>query len=113
MAPPEKTAGPFPEPVRKRNFYDGECLTEAERLELPKAEEVEGLGDEIAVLRVRLKTALDKRPEDYALLVRGIGMLTRAVSTEYRLSPRASKDLSDNLAAVLNRFGDLIVPADR
>jgi hypothetical protein len=40
-------------------------------------------------------------------------MLTRAVAMQYRLSPRASKDLSDNLAAVLNRFGDLIVPADR
>ena len=40
-------------------------------------------------------------------------MLTTAVAAQYLLSPRASRDLSDNLAAVLNRFGDLIVPADR
>ena len=99
--------------MSKRSFYDDDCLTEAERVELPKAAEVEGLDEEIAVLRVRLKSALKDHPEDYALLVRGIGMLVRAVSAQYRLSPRASKDLSDNLAAVLNRFGDLIVPADR
>jgi hypothetical protein len=32
------------------------------------------------------------------------------VAAQYRLSPRASKDLSDNPAAVLNRFGDIIMP---
>jgi hypothetical protein len=115
VARPEGTAGPPAKrepPVSAENYY-ASSLTEGERVELPKAEQVENLGDEIAALRVRLKTALKDRPEDYALLVRGIGMLTRAVAMQYRLSPRASKDLSDNLAAVLNRFGDLIVPADR
>jgi hypothetical protein len=95
-----------------RSFY-GSSLTEAERVELLKAAEVEGLDEDIAVLRVRLKTALRERPEDYALLVRGVSTLVRAVAAQYRLSPRASRDLADNLAAVLNRFGDLIVPADR
>jgi hypothetical protein len=108
VARPEPTA----EPSSKRFFYAG-SLSETEQLQLPEAAELEGLDEEIAALRVRLKTALKERPEDYALLVRGVGMLTRAVATQYRLSPRASKDLADNLAAVLNRFGDLIVPADR
>jgi hypothetical protein len=98
--------------MSQSQFY-ASSLTETERLELPHAAELEGLNEEIAVLRVRLKTALDEHPEDYALLVRGIGMLTRAVAAQYRLSPRSSKDLSENLARVLNRFGDLIVPADR
>jgi hypothetical protein len=62
---------------------------------------------------VRLKTALKEHPEDYALLVRGIGLLVKAVAAQYRLSPRASKDLADNLGVILNRFGDLILPADR
>ena len=44
--------------------------------ELKDAAKVQNLGDEIAVLRVRLKTALDERPEDYALLARGVEMLT-------------------------------------
>jgi hypothetical protein len=98
--------------MSRRSFYAG-SLTEAEQVALAQAADVENLNEEIAVLRVRLRTALSEHPEDYALLVRGIGMLTRAVAAQYRLSPRASRDLSDNLAAVLNRFGDLIVPADR
>jgi hypothetical protein len=114
MGRPERVAD---RPKRGRRdsmrFFYGSSLTEAERVDLEEAAELENLDDEIAVLRVRLKTALNERPEDYALLVRGIGMLTKAVATQYRLSPRASKDLADNLAAVLNRFGDLIVPADR
>ena len=81
--------------------------------ELKDAAKVENLGDEIAVLRVRLKTALDERPEDYALLARGVEMLTRAVATQYRLSPKARDDLADSLAAVFNSFGDHILPPDR
>jgi hypothetical protein len=114
VARPEPTVpGPRgPRRVSKRAFY-GSSLTEAERVDLRKAGELKNLEEEIAVLRVRLKTALKDHPEDYALLVRGIGMLVRAVAAQYRLSPRSSKDLSESLAAVLTRFGDIIMPADR
>jgi hypothetical protein len=114
VVPPERTeaARPAPRKVSVRNFYaDG--LTEAEQVALAEAAEVENLGDEIAVLRVRLKTALKDHPEDYALLVRGVGMLTKAVATQYRLSPRASKDLADRFAAVLNSVGDQLFPDGR
>jgi hypothetical protein len=115
------TSNRWSEPVRpkrtrrrsRRNFYDDDCLTETERIELKKAAKVENLGEEIAVLRVRLKTALHDRPEDLRLLERGIGMLVRAVSAQYRLSPKARKDLSDSLAAVFNSLGDHILPPDQ
>jgi hypothetical protein len=105
-------SNPAARKVSPRNFYAG-SLSEAEQVALAEAAEVENLGDEIAVLRVRLKTALDEYPEDYTLLVRGIGILTRAVATQYRLSPRASKDLAERFAAVLNSVGDQILPPDR
>jgi len=95
-----------------RNFYH-DSLSETEQIQLKDAAKVQNLGDEIAVLRVRLKTALDERPEDYALLARGVEMLTRAVATQYRLSPKARDDLADSLAAVFNSFGDHILPPDR
>ena len=98
--------------ARREMFYR-DALSEGEQVDLEKAAEVENLAEEIAVLRVRLKTALSERPKDYALLVRGIGMLTRAVATQYRLSPRASQDLADSLGDLLARFGDLVAPADR
>ncbi len=37
----------------------------------------------------------------------------RAVATQYRLSPKARKDLAERMAAVLNSVGDQILPADR
>jgi hypothetical protein len=98
--------------MSKRSFYAG-SLTEAEQVALAQAADVENLDEEIAVLRVRLKTALSEHPQDYALLVRGIGMLTRAVAAQYRLSPRASKDLADRFASVLNSVGDQLFPEGR
>jgi hypothetical protein len=61
---PERTAGPPAkrEPVvSTENFY-ASSLTEGERVELPMAEQVENLGDEIAALRVRLKTGAEGAP---------------------------------------------------
>jgi len=95
-----------------RNFYATEGMTEAERIELVEAHGIEGLEHEIALLRVRLKAAINDRPEDLKLLTHGVQTLVRAVAVQYRLSPKARKDLADNLAAVLNSFGDQILPAD-
>ena len=77
--------------VTKRSFYDDDCLSEAERIELRQAAKVVDLGEEIAVLRVRLKKALNERRDDYELLVRGVNVLVRAVAAQYRLSPRARR----------------------
>jgi len=89
------------------NFY-AEALTEAERLELPKAQEVEGLDQEIAVLRVRLKRALMDNPQDLALIAKGVDMLVKAVSARYKLSPKARRDLADNLANLVENLGQLL-----
>ena len=97
--------------ARVRDFYAA-ALTDAERLHLADARRVDGLDEEIALLRVRLRSALEERPEDFDLLRDGIALLVRAVATQYRLSPKARKDLADRMAAVLNSVGDQILPAD-
>ncbi len=97
--------------ARVRDFY-ATALTDAERLQLADARRVDGLDEEIALLRVRLRSALEQRPEDFDLLRDGIALLVRAVATQYRLSPKARKDLADRMAAVLNSIGDQILPAD-
>lgn len=95
-----------------REFFYGASLSEAERELLPAARSLEGLQEEIAALRVRLHTAMRDHPEDFPLMVRGIGMLVRAVAAQYRLSPEARRDLADRLAALLNSLGDQLLPAD-
>jgi len=93
-------------------FY-AQSLTEAERESLKAARKLDGLEEEIAMLRVRLLSALRERPEDLQLLIAGVGMLVRAVATQYRLSPKASKDLANKMQAALNALGDQLLPPDR
>ena len=99
-------------PIDPENFY-GRALTEAERQRLPEAAAMEGLNDEIAALRVRLESALSAEKGDLKLVLFGMNTLLRMVVAQYRLSPRASKALADNVAAVLNNFADQFVASDR
>jgi hypothetical protein len=96
--------------VTARNFYR-QALGQAERLDLEQAQEIEGLDDEIALMRVRLKRAVEEHPEDVQLVVKGLDILVRAVGARYRLSPKSRKDLAENLAAALNSLGDQLLPA--
>ena len=94
-----------------RNFYR-QALDQAERLDLDRAQEIEGLDDEIALMRVRLKRATEERPRDVQLLMKGLEILVRAVGARYRLSPKSRKDLAENLAATLNSLGDQLLPPE-
>ena len=73
-------ASPPSGPISLRNFYVTEGMTEAERIELAEAHGVEGLEHEIALLRVRLKAAINDRPEDLKLLTHGVQTLVRGLA---------------------------------
>jgi hypothetical protein len=92
-----------------RDFY-GSALDAAERTELEAASEVEGLDEEIALLRVKLRTSLEDRPEDLPLMLRGIELLVKAVSARYRLTKQAEADLSDSIAGVIRGVGGVLMP---
>ncbi len=49
------------------DFY-GSALEEAERIQLQQAGEIEGLDDEIAMLRVKLRSVVSKRKENIPLM---------------------------------------------
>lgn len=98
--------------ISPKAFY-ADSLSESERELLSVARKMEGLAEEIAVLRVKLRTALKDNEKDFELMVAGVGMLVRAVATQYRLSPKARKELADQMSAVLNSLGDQLLPADR
>ena len=85
-------------------FYE-EALSEAERLRMPRARQIKGLDEEIALLRVRLLRYAKEHPEKLEVLLKGVTLLVRAVATRYRLSPTAQQDLADNVAGVLDGVG--------
>jgi hypothetical protein len=88
-------------------------LTEAELERLPEALAAEGLRGEIAALRVRLETVMHERPDDFRLALAGMNTLVRMLVAEYRLSPRASQEMADSMAAMLNQMADQFLPSDR
>jgi hypothetical protein len=94
---------------KPRRFYE-RALEEAERCELPAALEIEGVDEEIALLRLRLRTALEEHPEDLPLMFRGVELLTRAVTARYRL-PKPDDGAALRLRAELLKEVTSIVAA--
>ncbi len=84
-------------PPKARRFYE-QALTRAERFDFRVALEVEGVDQEIAVLRLRLRTALREHPQDMQLMVHGITMLVRALAAKYRLPKADQEALADAFA---------------
>jgi hypothetical protein len=107
--PAETKAGAPRTPLRR--FY-ADALSAAERADLPIALEVDGVDEEIAVLRLRLRQALAERPEELPLMFKGIELLAKLVATRYRLSKRAERDLAGALANVIRGVGDLLPEGD-
>ncbi len=91
------------------NFYS-QALNKAERVQLQKADGIAGFDDEIAMLRVKLYSALENHQENVPLMLRGIDLLVKAVSARYRLSKKAEEDLSDSLAGLIRGVGGLLAP---
>ena len=95
---------------KQRSFY-GRALSRAERAGLPAALELEGLDQEVAVLRLRLRTALKERPEELPLLLKGIEVLARLVAARYRLPKQDEQALEDKLKAMNDEIVRLLEEA--
>jgi len=89
------------------SFYQ-EALSEADKWE--QARQMEGLDEEVALLRVRLKEALEERPQDMQLIAKGVDLLVKAVAARYRLSRKAQRELSDSIAGVVRGIGTALYP---
>ena len=110
MAGPKRA--PSRPPTRRslaRGFY-GDALDDAERVALDAAGDINGLDEEIALLRTKLRRALEERPQDLKLMLKGIELLVKAVSARYRLSKEAKQDLSESIAGVLRGIGGVLCP---
>ena len=93
----------------KTNFYE-RALSAAESEYLKRAGNMDGLDDEIAVLRAKILTTLEDRPDDLPLLMKGIGTLSRTLAARHRLADKAEQDLFDNLVGTLRGLGEQIFP---
>jgi len=86
--------------ARKHGFYS-KVLDEAERLDYELATSVEGIDDEIALLRVKIKSLLVHDPENIKLIMQATNTLARLVRTRYNISKEDKKGLKEAIANVL------------
>jgi len=92
--------------ARTHGFYS-KVLDEAEQLDFELASGVEGFDDEIALLRVKIKSLLEKDPENIKLLMQATNSLVRLVKTKYNITKEQKKGLKEAIGNVLK---DIAIP---
>jgi len=86
--------------ARKHGFYS-KVFDEAERLDFEMATGVDGIDDEIALLRVKIKSLLERDPENIKLIMQATNTLARLVRTRYNISREDKKGLKEAIGNVL------------
>lgn len=86
--------------ARKHGFYS-RALTEAERVQLDEAGFVEGLDQEIALLRVKLRELVEDEPDRIDLQLEAANTIARLIRTRYQITTEQKRSLKDAIAKVL------------
>jgi hypothetical protein len=90
----------------KQSFY-ARALDEAEGLDFELAQDVEGIDDEIALLRVKIKSILESDPDNIKLIAEATNALSRLVIARYKMGSAHKKALAHAIGGVLK---DLAIP---
>ena len=91
----------------KRGFYS-RALKESEALDVQAALEIDGLDEEIAILRVKLRQLVQEHPDRLDLCLAAVDKIAKLVRIKYALNSGQKKSLRDAIAKVIT---DIAVPA--
>ncbi len=86
--------------ARRHGFYS-RVLDEAGKLDFELASDVSGIDDEIALLRVKIKSVLEKDPENIKLVMQATNTLATLVRTRYKITREQQKGLKEAIGNVL------------
>ena len=86
--------------ARKHGFYS-KVLDEAEQFDFELASGVDGIDDEIALLRVKIKSILEKDPQNIRLIMQATNTLAGLVKTRYSITKEQKKGLKEAIGNVL------------
>ncbi len=89
--------------ARKHGFYS-KVLDEVEQLDFELATGVEGIDDEIALLRVKIKSILAHDPNNIKLVMQATNTLAKLVRTKYNISKEDKKGLKEAIGNVLREI---------
>lgn len=91
-------------PARRRNFYAGVARN---REALVAAMSIDGIDDEIALLRAELREAMSET-HTHEMMFEGIALLVKAVAQKYRMSPKNAEDFAEHALRVLSDFSERV-----
>lgn len=86
--------------ARKHGFYS-HALTEAEKLLMEEALELQGLDQEIALLRVKLAELVKDCPDRIDLYLAAANTIARLVTTKYQINKDQKNSLKEAISRVL------------
>ena len=88
----------------KRPGFYAQALSEAEKLVLEEARDVEGLDEEIAMLRVKLRELMASDPDRLDLHLKMTSTIARLVGIHYDINKEQKKSLRDAITRVLTEI---------
>ncbi len=88
----------------KKPSYYGKALREAERIELAAALAVDGVDQEIALLRMKLREAITLKPDRLDLHIEAASAIARLVRTRYTISKEQKKSLKEAITKVITEI---------
>lgn len=83
-----------------RGFYL-RALDEAQKFELEEASHIEGIDQEIALLRLKFRELLEQQPERIDLHFEAANVIARLVKTQYQITREQKKSLKEAIQKVL------------
>jgi hypothetical protein len=84
-------------------FYS-QALNEAEKLELEEARSIDGIDEEIAILRVKLRELIVAKPERLDVHLKLATTIARLVTTRYNITKEQKKSLKEAVTRVLTEI---------
>jgi hypothetical protein len=87
----------------KRGYY-GRALDEVEKLALEEAGGVEGLDEEIAVLRFKMRQLVENEPEKVELCLKAANTLARLIGVRYNITKEQKKSLKEAISRVITEI---------
>jgi len=89
--------------AKKTGFYS-RALNEVEKLALEEAGDLEGLDEEIAVLRLKLRQLVENEPGEVELCLKTANTLARLVGIRYNISREQKKSLKEAITRVITEI---------
>ena len=88
---------------RTPTFYE-RALAASDGELLDEARDVDGIDEEVALLRLHIRQLLEEQPGDPRALQAGIRLLVQALATRHRLTGQEAETLTETAASLLEQF---------